>query len=87
LTTREDAGAIVSPQEYKDSQIPGNRDKRVNNWVKKGLLRKVYKWIYTGENVEVINTEIKIDNMWRSVRPLWIDKDGKPVQGLSLIHI
>jgi len=87
LTTREDAGAIVSPQEYKDSQIPGNRDKRVNNWVKKGLLRKVYKWIYTGENVEVINTEIKIDNMWRSVRPLWIDKDGKPVQGPSTTSI
>ena len=87
LTTREDATAVVSPQEYKDSEDPKNRDKRVDNWIKKGLLRKVYKWIYTGENIEVINTEIKIDNMWRSVRPLWIDKDGKPIQGTAATSI
>ena len=87
LTTREDATAVVSPQEYKDSENPANRDKRVDNWIKKGLLRKVYKWIYTGENIEVINTEIKIDNMWRSVRPLWIDKDGKPIQGTAATSI
>lgn len=80
ITTREDAVNTVSPQEYKDAQDPKNRDKRVDNWIKKGLLRKVYKWIYTGENIEVINAEIKIDHLWRNVRPLWIDDaTGKPI--------
>ena len=80
ITTREDAVNVVSPNEYKDATVPANRDKRVENWIKKGLLRKVYKWIYTGENIEVINAEIKIDQLWRSVRPLWIDDStGKPI--------
>jgi hypothetical protein len=80
VTSREDALNTVSPNEYKDATDPKNRDKRVENWIKKGLLRKVYKWIYTGENIEVINAEIKIDHMWRNVRPLWIDDaTGKPV--------
>ena len=80
ITTREDAVNTVSPNEYKDATIPANRDKRVENWIKKGLLRKVYKWIYTGENIEVINAEIKIDQLWRNVRPLWIDDStGKPI--------
>ena len=80
VTTREDSANTVSPNEYKDAQDPANRDKRVDTWIKKGLLRKVYKWIYTGENTEVINTEIKIDQMWRNVRPLWIDDaTGKPI--------
>jgi len=84
LTSREDGGSVVSPQEYKDAENPANRDKRVDNWIKKGLLRKVYKWIHTGENTEVIHAEIKIDNLWRSVRPLWIDSEtGQPVQGTA----
>jgi hypothetical protein len=79
ITTKEDGRNIISPQEYADAQDPKQRDARVQNWIKKGLLRKVYKWIYTGENTEVINCDIKIDNMWRSVRPLWISQDGKPI--------
>jgi len=79
ITTREDGRNAVSPQEYKDAQDPSQRDKRVQNWISKGLLRKVYKWIYTGENTEVINADIKIDFLWRNVRPLWINKDGKPI--------
>lgn len=80
ITTKEDAKNIISPQEYMDAQDPVNRDKRVDNWIKKGLLRKVYKWIYTGENIEVVNADIKIDNLWRNVRPLWIDSEsGKPI--------
>lgn len=80
ITTRESSMNTVSPQEYKDAQDPKNRDKRVDNWIKKGLLRKVYKWIYTGENIEVINAEIKIDQTWRNVRPLWIDAaTGNPI--------
>lgn len=76
VTTKEDPRNIISPQEYKDAQDPANRDKRVENWIKKGLLRKVYKWIYTGENIEVINANLKIDNLWRNVRPLWINNES-----------
>ena len=83
LTTKEDPRTIISPQEYDDATDPDNRKKRVDNWIKKGYLRKVYKWIYTGENTEVIKTEIKIDNMWRQVRPLWIDEDGNPISSGS----
>lgn len=83
ITTKEDAKNIISPQEYKDAQDQGNRDKRVDNWIKKGLLRKVYKWIYTGENTEVISADIKIDNLWRNVRPLWIDENGNPIAASS----
>jgi hypothetical protein len=80
VTTKEDPRNIISPQEYKDAQDPAERNKRVDNWIKKGLLRKVYKWIYTGENSEVINTSLKLDYMWRNVRPLWVSAEsGKPI--------
>ena len=83
ITTKEDAKTIISPQEYVDAQDPVQRNKRVDNWIKKGLLRKVYKWIYTGENTEVLNADITFDHLWRNVRPLWIDKDGKPLAAMS----
>lgn len=83
ITTKEDAKNVIGPQEYEDAWETTNRDKRVDNWIKKGLLRKVYKWIYTGENTEVINCDIKLDYLWRTVRPLWLDKDGKPVSAQS----
>lgn len=80
VTTKEDPRNVISPQEYKDAQDPEERNQRVDNWIKKGLLRKVYKWIYTGENSEVINTSIKLDYMWRNVRPLWVNNEtGKPI--------
>ena len=80
ITTKEDPRNVISPQEFKDAQDPVERNKRVDNWIKKGLLRKVYKWIYTGENSEVINTNIKLDYMWRNVRPIWVSSEsGKPV--------
>jgi hypothetical protein len=83
LTTKEDAKTVISPQEYKDATEQSQRDGRVNYWISKGLLRKVYKWIYTGENTEVINCDIKLDYLWRNVRPMWIDEDGKPVGPMS----
>ncbi|CAB4241466.1 hypothetical protein UFOVP71_4 [uncultured Caudovirales phage] len=79
ITTKEDARAIITPDEYKDATDPEQRKKRVDNWIKKGYLRKVYKWIYTGENTEVIRTDLKIDNLWRQVRPLWMDENGNPI--------
>jgi hypothetical protein len=80
ITTKEDPRNVISPQEYVDAQDPVQRNKRVDNWIKKGLLRKVYKWIYTGENSEVINTSIKLDYMWRNVRPIWVSAEsGKPI--------
>jgi hypothetical protein len=80
ITTKEDARNTISPQDYVDAQDPVQRNKRVDNWIKKGLLRKVYKWIYTGENTEVINANIKLDNMWRNVRPIWVSAEsGKPI--------
>jgi hypothetical protein len=83
ITTKEDAKNIIGPKEYEDAWEPSQRDKRVDNWIKKGLLRKVYKWIYTGKNSEVINADIKIDNLWRSVRPLWLDENGNPIASPS----
>jgi hypothetical protein len=79
LTTKEDAKTVISPQEFEDATQQNQRDGRVNYWISKGLLRKVYKWIYTGENTEVINCDIKMDYLWRQVRPIWIDEDGKPI--------
>ena len=80
ITTKEDPRNIIDPQEYKDAQDPEQRDARVQNWIKKGLLRKVYKWIYTGENSEVINVNLKLNHMWRKVRPIWVSTEtGKPI--------
>lgn len=83
LTTKEDAKTVISPQEYEDATDQIQRDGRINYWISKGLLRKVYKWIYTGENTEVINCDIKLDYLWRNVRPMWIDENGKPLGGTS----
>jgi hypothetical protein len=80
VTTKEDPRNIIAPQEYKDAQDPVERNKRVDNWIKKGLLRKVYKWIHTGENSEVINTSLKLNYMWRNVRPMWVSSEtGKQI--------
>lgn len=86
VTTKEDGKIIISPQEYEDVRNSGFRSDRVQRWIDLGLLRKVYKWIYTGENTEVLNANIKIDNLWRIVRPLWISSEtGKPAATGSTI--
>jgi len=73
---RTDSKSFISPQEYIDAYEASQRNGRVQVWLDQGLLRKAYKWIYTGENTEVINAELKIDNLWRAVRPLWIDTES-----------
>lgn len=79
VTTKEDGKLIISPQEYEDVRNSGFRSDRIQRWIDLGLLRKVYKWIHTGENTEVLGANIKIDNLWRIVRPLWISSEtGKP---------
>lgn len=84
LTTKEDAKNIIGPLEFEDAWNPVNRKKRVDGYLEKGLLRKAYKWIYTGENTEVISCDIKIDHLWRMVRPQFVDSDGTPVSGPAL---
>lgn len=79
LTTKMDSKNIISPNEFEDAWTQQNREKRVNEFLKLGLLRKVYKWIYTGENTEVINVDLKLDYLWRLVRPLYINDKGVPV--------
>lgn len=80
LTTKEDAKNIIGAREFEDAWDQANRDKRVDVYLRLGLLRKAYKWIYTGENTEVINCDIKLDHLWRLVRPLFIkNEDGDPV--------
>ena len=84
LTSKMDAKNVIGAREYEDAWSQANRDKRVNEYLKLGLLRKAYKWIYTGENTEVINCDIKLDNLWRLVRPLFVDDKGVPIaQGAS----
>lgn len=84
LTSKMDAKNIIGAKEYEDAWSQANRDKRVNEYLKLGLLRKAYKWIYTGENTEVINCDIKLDNLWRLVRPLFVNEKGEPIaQGAS----
>jgi hypothetical protein len=80
ITTQPGSKNIISPREYIDAYSAAQRNDRVQEWIKLGLLRKAYRWIHTGENTEVITANIKIDNLWRIVRPLWIDTEtGKPV--------
>ena len=71
VTTAANPKSIISPREYIDAKDAAQRNNRVQQWLKMGLLRKAYKWIYTGENVEVLKAEIKIDSLWRIVRPLF----------------
>ena len=81
---RTDSKTFISPREYIDAYEATQRNARVQVWLDQGLIRKAYKWIYTGENTEVINAELKIDNLWRAVRPLWIDSEnGRIVAPMS----
>lgn len=85
ITTQPGGKNIISPNEYIDSYSASQRNERVQQWIKMGLLRKAYRWIHTGENTEVITANLKIDNLWRIVRPLWIDSEtGKPVSPSSV---
>lgn len=74
------AKTAISHIEFEDAFEPRQRQARVNMWIRLGMIRKAYKWIYTGENTEVLNADIKLDNLWRIVKPLWIDESsGRPV--------
>lgn len=80
ITTKEDPKLIISPQEFEDAIKDGLRSSRVQRWIDLGLFRKAYKWIYTGENTEVLTANIKLDYLWRIVRPMWINSEtGLPV--------
>jgi len=66
---------IILPGELKDTEDPNERRSRVDAWISEGLLRKAYKWIYTGENAEVLTCSLKLNNLFRHVRPLWISSE------------
>lgn len=79
ITTKPDAKNIIGAKEYESAWNATNRNKRVDEFIKLGVLRKAYKWIYTGENSEVINCELKFDYLWRMVRPQFVNENGKAV--------
>jgi hypothetical protein len=78
-TTQMNSKPIVGPQELLDAQSYANRKKRLEMWVAAGYVKKVYKWIYTGENTEVLGCDLKLNNLWRVARPLYMTEDGKVI--------
>lgn len=75
VTTTPNPKIILSPQEYIDANTASQRNARVQTLLRLGILRKAYSWIYTGENTEVIKADIRINNLWRVVRPLLIESE------------
>lgn len=59
---------LIHPDETEILDTPASIDdvsERINDYLRHGLIRKAYKWIYTGENTEVINLDLKFNNLWR----------------------
>jgi hypothetical protein len=51
---------------------PGTQVTKLSNLASAGALTKVYDYIYTGLNTEVINFDISIDSAWQLSQPQWL---------------
>jgi hypothetical protein len=67
---RVNPGPLISPIELLETASIDSVGARLDDYIKSGMIRKAYKWIYTGENTEILNLDLKLDNLWRVPLPV-----------------
>lgn len=56
---------LMDPDELENTSSIDDVSARIDDYIENGLIRKAYKWIYSGENTEILNLDIKFNNLWR----------------------
>lgn len=63
--TGADAATLVALE-----SLPVQKEK-INFLKSQGAINKLYQYIYTGQNTEIIRYEIKVENFWSITLPAW----------------
>ena len=69
---------VIDGKTYRSIIDNSAQKKRVNNYRDLGLLRKRYDYLYTGQNTEVINLDLKFDYVYFRSTPYGGGKLGDP---------
>lgn len=56
---------LMDPNELEQTSSIDDVSARIDDYIENGLIRKAYKWIYSGENTEILNLDLKFNNLWR----------------------
>ncbi len=56
---------LMDPDELEGTSSIDEVSARIDDYIEHGLIRKAYKWIYSGENTEILNLDLKFNNLWR----------------------
>lgn len=65
IGARACAKDLMDPDELENTSSIDDVSARIDDYIEHGLIRKAYKWIYSGENTEILNLELKFNNLWR----------------------
>ena len=58
-----------TPEAITHSQQPAVQAQRLSSFINEGRLNKIYNFIYTGLNTDIIRFDIKLDNYWVALQP------------------
>jgi len=74
IGARPNPKPIISPIELLDTASIDTVSARLDDYIENGIIRKAYKWIYTGENTEILSVDLKFNNLWRVPLPIISDQ-------------
>ena len=75
---------VIDGTSYRSITDVGSQKKRIQNYRDLGLLRKRYDYLYTGQNTEVLNLDLKFDYVYFRSTPYGAGKLGNPDNETSI---
>lgn len=60
---------FVDKQAIVNAQQPDVQRTRLKSFAEEGRLNKIYNFIFTGENVDVLKFDLKLENFWFAAQP------------------
>lgn len=59
-----------TPNAIAHSQQPEVQTQRLQSFINEGRLNKVYNFIYTGLNTDILRFDLKLNNFWSAMQPM-----------------
>jgi len=69
---------IVTPYKVHYTRIPGYGSLKIDASKLKALSKRIYNYIYTGQNIDVLNFRLNFDNLYFESMPLALGNNDKP---------
>lgn len=93
LIPTESVEAYVDMQTVVKVQQATTQEKKLQYLISNNRLAKKYEYIYTGKNTEVLNFNLKLENLWSIALPTWLQSNsydqfaiGKLIDSNSIGH-